>query len=173
MNRKILITYASRAGSTAEIAEAIGKTLRRDDNQVDVLPMQSVTELVSYQAVVVGSAIRKSQWLPEAMEFVRSHQAELNGKPVAMFTVCITLAMRNGNRYLPTVKEWIQPARQLIQPVGEGTFAGRLDFRKLPITFDTLLLRLTVALGIFPGDDRRDWTAINAWAEVIRPLLAG
>lgn len=173
MNKKILVTYASRAGSTAEIAEAIGKTLNHGDLQVDVKPMLSVTSLASYDAMVVGSPIRSSKWLPEAMDFVRSHRAVLCGIPVAMFTVCITLAMPNGYRYRQGVQEWVQPARQLIHPVGEGLFAGRLDFSKLPMTFDTLGLRLAVALGIFPRDDRRDWTAIRAWAEDIRPLLAG
>jgi hypothetical protein len=46
-----------------------------------------------------------------------------------------------------------------------------LDFSKLPLTFDTLKLRLVVALGIFPRDDRRDWNAIRTWAESVYPLL--
>ena len=70
MNGKILVTYASHAGSMAEIAEAIGKTLSQSGTQVDVLPMQDVKEISSYSAVVVGSAIRKSKWLPEAIQCV-------------------------------------------------------------------------------------------------------
>jgi menaquinone-dependent protoporphyrinogen oxidase len=171
MNGKILVTCASRAGSTAEIGEAIGKTLAQNGTQVDVLPMEDVKELSSYKAVVAGSAIRKSKWLPEAMQFVQTHRAELAQKPFATFTVCITLAMSNGGQYRQAVSEWIRPVRALVRPVSEGFFAGRLDFTKLPLTFDTLKMRLVVALGIFPKDDRRDWNAVRTWTETIHPLL--
>jgi menaquinone-dependent protoporphyrinogen oxidase len=165
MNNKILITYASRSGSTAEIAEAIGTTLRQNGSAVDVLPMQQVDDLSRYHAVVAGSAIRASQWLPEALQFVRAHRGELAKKPFATFTVCITLAMSNGDQYRQAVRGWTAPVRALAKPVSEGLFAGKLDFTKLPLTFDTLKLRLVVALGIFPKDDRRDWKGIQAWAE--------
>ncbi|MBI5963640.1 MAG: flavodoxin domain-containing protein [Chloroflexi bacterium] len=171
MNDKILITYASRSGSTAEIAEAIGKTIAQNGAQVDVLPMREVTDLTLYRAVVAGSAIRKSKWLPEAMQFVQTLRSELRQKPFATFTVSITLAMSNTDQYRQAVSEWIQPVRLQVRPLSEGLFAGMLDFHKLPLTFDSLLLGGVVALGIFPKGDRRDWNAIRSWAEGIRPLL--
>ena len=58
MPDKILVVYASRAGSTAGVAEAIGKTLAESGVQVDVLPMKDVTDLAPYRAVVAGSAIQ-------------------------------------------------------------------------------------------------------------------
>jgi menaquinone-dependent protoporphyrinogen oxidase len=171
MNKRILVTYASRSGSTAEIAEAIRKTLNQNSTQVDLLPMQDVKDLSQYDAVVAGSAIRGSKWLPEAMDFIRSHQAALLKKPVATFTVCIMLAMSNSNQYRQTVAGWVEPVRVQVRPVSEGLFAGRLDSTKLPLTFDTLKLQLVVALGIFPKTDRRDWNAIQTWAENLSPLL--
>lgn len=171
MNEKILATYASRTGSTAEIAEAVGKTLTQNGAQVDLLPMQDVKDLSSYSAVVVGSAIRKAKWLPEALKFIQDHRAELARKRVATFTVCITLAMSNGDQYRQAVAGWIAPVRAQVKPVSEGLFAGRLDFTKLPLSFDTLKFRLVVALGVFPKDDRRDWKAIRTWAESLSPLL--
>ena len=80
-----------------EVAEAIGKTLSEDRAQVDVIPMQDVKDLDPYQAVIIGSAIRKSKWLPEAVQFVRTHQETLRHKPLAMFTVCITLPCQTAN----------------------------------------------------------------------------
>ena len=68
MNDKILVTFASRAGSTAEVAKAIGKALSDSGAQVDVLAMRDVQDLAPYRAVVAGSAIRKKKWLPEAGE---------------------------------------------------------------------------------------------------------
>ena len=69
MSKKILVTYATQGGSTAGIAEAVGKTMAEAGAQVDVRPIQSVSDLRSYQAVVVGSAIHSGKWLPEATKF--------------------------------------------------------------------------------------------------------
>lgn len=171
MNERILVTYASRSGSTAATAEAISKTLLEDGVQVDLLPMQDVKDLTPYSAVVLGSPIRNSRWLPEALRFVQDNRMELTRKRVAMFTLSITLAMSNGEQHLQAVKQWIAPVRSQVKPVSEGLFAGRLDFTKLPLTFDTLKLRLVVALGIFPKDDRRDWNSVRVWAENLSPLL--
>jgi menaquinone-dependent protoporphyrinogen oxidase len=171
MSYKILVTYASRTGSTAQVAQAIGKTLAESGAQVEVRPMQEVQDLAPYGAVVAGSAIRKSKWLPEAVQFIQTHRAELGQKRFAEFTVCITLAMSNTEQYRSVVSKWVEPVRALVTPLSEGFFAGMLDFKKLPINLDNLLLRLAVAFGIFPRDDRRDWSAIRAWAESIRPLL--
>jgi menaquinone-dependent protoporphyrinogen oxidase len=171
MPNKILVTYASRTGSTAEIAQAIGKTLAEGGAQVDVRAMQEVHDLAPYSAVVAGSAIRKSKWLPEAAQFIEKHRAELAQKRFAEFTVCITLAMSSSEQYRAVVAQWVAPVRALVTPQSEGFFAGLLDFVKLPINLDTLLLRLAVTFGIFPRGDRRDWNAIRAWAENIRPML--
>jgi len=79
--------------------------------------------------------------------------------------------MSNTDQYRQAVTEWIQPVRMQVSPLSEGLFAGMLDFHKLPLTFDTLLLRGVVALGIFPKGDRRDWNAVRSWADSIHPLL--
>ena len=171
MNKKMLVTYASRTGSTAQIAEAICKTLVKNGEEAELLLIENVKDLSAYHAVIVGSPIRKSQWLPEAMQFLQHHRAELARKRVATFTVCITIAMSNTERYQDAVRQWIAPVRVLVHPVTEGLFAGRLDFSKLPWTLDTLLLRITVALGVFPNGDHCDWNAVHAWAQDLQPLL--
>jgi menaquinone-dependent protoporphyrinogen oxidase len=172
MTKKILVTYASRSGSTAEVAEAIGKTLAESGNQVDVIDMKEVKDLKPYHVIVAGSAIQKSKWLPEAMQFIQTQRAILAQKTCATFTVCITLAMSNDEKYRSAVAGWITPIRSIVKPVSEGLFAGRLDFSKLPLNPDTLLLRATVASGIFPKGDRRDWKAIRMWAEGLHSLMA-
>jgi menaquinone-dependent protoporphyrinogen oxidase len=164
MPNKILVTYASRAGSTAGVAEAIGKTLVEHGAQVDVLPMKEVNDLSQYRAVVAGSAIRGAKWLPEAMQFMQMHQSALARKPFAAFMVCITLSMPNGEKYRSGLADWMQPVRALVRPASEGYFAGVLDFSKLPITPNILLMRLAVALGVFPLGDHRNWNAIRSWA---------
>ena len=99
MNKKFLVTYASRFGSTEGVAQAIGKTLSENGMNVDVLPMREVKDLSAYQGVVAGSAINAGAWLPEAMQFMQTHRAELARKPFAAFLVCMTLTMKNGEQY--------------------------------------------------------------------------
>lgn len=166
----ILVTYASRTGTTAGVAEAIGQTLAESEMQVEVLPMSEVRDLSPYRAVVAGSAIQGSYWLPEAMQFVRSRQAELARKPFAAFLVCMTLAMAKGD-YREHVKEFMQPVRTLVKPVSEGYFAGALDISKVPSWRDRLGFRISVLTGVWSEGDHRDWDAIRAWAEGLKPLL--
>ena len=171
MNNRILVAYASRTGSTAGVAEAIGKTLAESGAQVEVRPMQDVQDLAPYRAVVAGSAIHGRQWLPEAMQFVQTHQAALAQKPFAAFLVCMTLAMPNADKYRQAVADWLEPVRALVKPVSEGLFAGALDISKVPSFGDRLKFRLSVVFGVWSEGDHRDWNAIRAWAESIRPLL--
>jgi len=171
MNSKILVTYATRTGSTAGVAEAIGKTLAEDGTPVDVLPMQTVTDLAAYRAVVLGSAIQDKQWLPEAIEFLQAHRSELAHRPCATFLVCMTLAMPKGETYRPFVEEFLAPVRGLVKPVSEGLFAGALDIAKVPSWRDRLMFRLSVLFGAWREGDHRDWSAIQAWAESLRPRL--
>ena len=171
MSNKILVTYASRLGSTAGVAEAIGKTLTESGAQVEVRPMQEVTDLSPYAAVVAGSAIRGKQWLPEAMQFMHTHQAALRQKPFAAFLVCMTLAMPSADKYRQFVADFLQPVRTLVKPVSEGLFAGALDISKIPSFSDRLKFRISVIFGVWKEGDHRDWNAIRVWAANLKPLL--
>lgn len=168
---KILVTYASHTGAAAGVAEAIGKVLLEKGALVDVLPMKDVSDLHAYQAVVVGSAINGGTWLPEALDFIKVHQAELTRKPCAVFLVCMTLAMTNGEQYRSHVSSWLAPVRALIKPVSEGLFAGTLDIEKIPSWGDRIKFRLSVLLGVWKEGDHRDWSAIRAWGESVYPLI--
>jgi menaquinone-dependent protoporphyrinogen oxidase len=172
MKHNILVTYSSRTGSTAGVAEAIAETLRTHAAQVDVIPMQRVSDLTPYQAVVAGSAIQNRQWLPEAVQFVQTHRAELNQKPFALFSVCMTLAMKNSERFRPQISDWLAPVRRLVTPVSEGIFAGVLDIGKIPSFGDRLKFRLSVLFGVWSEGDHRDWDAIRSWAEELSTRLS-
>jgi menaquinone-dependent protoporphyrinogen oxidase len=163
MKEKILVTYASRTGATAGVAEAIGKTLAENGAQVEVLPVQAVKDLAPYRAVVVGSAIQGGKWLPEAMEFVQTHEAALIRMPCAAFLVCMTLVMGKG-KYRQEVATWMVPVRQLVHPISEGLFAGALDISKVLSFSERLKFRISVALGVWSEGDHRDWEAIRGWA---------
>jgi menaquinone-dependent protoporphyrinogen oxidase len=170
MTNRVLVTYASRTGTTAGVAEAIGQALTVDGAQVEVRPMAEVQDLSPYGAVVAGSAIQGGRWLPEAMEFLERHRAALAQRPFAAFLVCMTLAMPN-NKYREGVAEWLQPVRAIARPVSEGLFAGALEISKLPSLAQRLQFRISTAMGVWSEGDHRDWDAIRGWATSLRPLL--
>lgn len=170
MSKRILVTYASVTGSTAGVAEAIGRTLAESGVVVDVRRMQEVRDIAPYRAVVAGSAIHGGQWLPEAMQFLQTHKTALASKPFAAFLVCMTLAMPNA-QYREHVATWLDPVRALVQPVSEGLFAGALDTKSMRSWGDRLKFRFSVILGVWREGDHRDWDAIRAWVESLRPLL--
>jgi menaquinone-dependent protoporphyrinogen oxidase len=159
MSKKILVTYASKCGSTGEVAIAIGKTLAQTGARVDVLPLRKVTNLSAYEAVFVGSAIRMAKWLPEATDFISENHAILQSVPVAYFTVCATMIEDTPAR-LAKAAGFIEPVRTVLTPAAEGYFAGKVDPNSLSFIEDTALK----AKGV-PQGDFRDWDKITNWAQ--------
>ncbi len=81
MNGAVLVTYGSWCGSTAEVAEEIGKVLREGGWEVDVLPAKQAQSVDRYQAVVVGTAIRMGRCRGDALKFVTRNKAALDRVP--------------------------------------------------------------------------------------------
>ena len=57
MDKKILVAYGSKRGSTAEIAERIGETLRQKGLTVDVSDAGTVNDLTPYNKIILGSSV--------------------------------------------------------------------------------------------------------------------
>jgi menaquinone-dependent protoporphyrinogen oxidase len=163
---KILVTYATRAGSTFEIAARVAEALRAAEATVDVKPVMAVHELQGYDAVVVGSAIRMGRWLPEAVEFVKTNRETLSHIPTAYFVVSGLL--RNDTVEMRRqVLAFLDPVRALLEPVSIGLFAGKLDYR----TIDGFDRSIAEAVSSAEGD-WRNWEAIDKWAHDLLPVLA-
>jgi len=171
MNDKILVTYASQGGSTVGIAEAIGQTFSADGTIGDVRPIKEVTDLSSYRAVVIGSAVHSGKWMPEAMAFVEGNQNTLRRIPTAVFQVCMMLATSN-EQYQRMVPDWLIPLRTQLQPAAQGSFAGALWPNKYSKLSEKLGLRIFLAAIHLKAGDYRNWDAIRAWAESLRPVLS-
>ncbi len=171
MTKKILVVYASAAGSTGGVAETIGSSLTERGAEVDVLPVQSVAALDEYQAVVLGSAIHGGKWLPEAVEFLQANQGRLNQIPTAFFLVGLMVASKSeSNRNM--VAQFLEEQRTLVKPVSEGRFVGAMFPNKYPF-FTGFGMRFFIAycgLGLRGGDFRNPDT-IRTWAGSVYPLL--
>jgi len=164
MAKNVLVTYTSVTGFTQGVAEMIAKTMQDDQLLVDVLPMKAVKSIEKYDAVVAGSGIQAGAWLPEGMQFIRENRNELSKKPFAAFLVCMTLAMKNGEKYRTHVAEWMQPVKALVPTISENIFAGGLEISKIPSAGDRMKFRISTLLGVWKAGDHRDWAAIQLWA---------
>ena len=166
---KVLVAYASKCGSTGEVAEAIGEVLCQGGATVETKWVKSVKDLNDYDAIIIGSAIQKSQWMPDATEFVTANQNILSKLPVAFFLTCLTLSIHteNARRKAMTFLDPLYAAAPQVKPVSVGRFAGVLDYSKLSFIYRTVMKRNMKKWGI-PEGDYRDWNAIRSWAKDIR-----
>ena len=171
-NQKVLVAYASRCGSTGGVAEAIGEVLCDNGTAADVRLVENVNDVASYSAIIVGSAIQKSKWLPEAMAFVEKNQEVLRQMPVAYFLACLALyeETEENRRKARSFLDPLREAAPQVQPEDIGLFAGVLDYSKLNLIYRTVMKSKMKKRGV-PEGDFRDWDTIRSWAESLRPKL--
>lgn len=159
--RSILLAYATRYGSTQEVAEAIATELQQAGLEVELQPMREVAALDNYAAIVLGAAVYNAKWHPDAHQFLIQHQEALGERTVAIFALgplsASSAAMRNSRRQLD-----MELAKYpWLKPVALGMFVGKMDPAKLNF-LDRLGSRAT---------DNRDWNVIRGWARSLTAQL--
>ncbi len=159
MKRKTLVVYATRAGSTGEVAKVISEHLCAMGFDAEVQPVESVSNLSGFQAVVLGSAVRYGAWLPEMTKFIESQRSTLAQLPSAFFTLHMQ-ALGDDATSQDTRAGYTKTIRALVTPRDETFFAGKVD----PSTL-SFFERMAVKLVKSPVGDKRDWDRIRLWAD--------
>jgi len=169
MTKNVLVVYATKLDSTVEVAKSIGETIAQNGFEVDVhlvKDVADVSEAISgYDAVVLGSAIRMGQWLPEAIEFSKHHRASLKKVPVAIFTVHI-LNQGDDPESLKERLAYTEPVKKILAPKAEAFFTGKIDPAQLNF-FERLLFKVVNS----PAGDFRDWDRIRSWANEVAQMI--
>jgi menaquinone-dependent protoporphyrinogen oxidase len=171
MAASVLVAYATRYGSTQEVAEAVATTLCGRGLAVDIQPVRNVQALDQYRAIVLGAPLYMFHWHKDALHFLARHRAALTQRPVAVFAL---------GPFHAEEKEFQGAREQLdkelaqfpwLTPQAIAIFGGKFDPQKL-----TFPHNLIPALKNMPASDVRDWTAIRAWsndlAAQFQPALA-
>ena len=167
MNSQVLVAYATKYGATAEIAEKIRQVLRLAGLQTDVLPVDRVSNLSSYKAVILGSAVYIGGWRKEAAKFLKVNEKVLAEQLVWLFSSGPT---GEGNP-VELTEGWhfpkaLQPIADRIQPRDIAVFHGVIHKQKLNFIEKWMLNNVKAPLGDF-----RDWDAITSWATAIADVL--
>jgi menaquinone-dependent protoporphyrinogen IX oxidase len=185
---KILVAYATMAGSTAEVAQAVGEEIANSGAQVDVLPLSDVKEPGSYDGVVVGAPMIMG-WHREATRFLKRHRKAFQRTPLAVFVTAMSLTKtpemsvgdvpvsvdetlpkppaREGRlsfreRYA-LLSNYLRPilaATHPARPLSIGVFGGRLEYGRLK--WWAVLFAMLIVQA--PPGEKRNWPAIREWA---------
>jgi menaquinone-dependent protoporphyrinogen oxidase len=156
MVRSIVVAYATKHGSTREVAEAIGQRLREHGLDVAVRAAADIADLRPYDAVVLGGALYMGRWHRDARRFLSRNRAALAAVPVAVFGMGplkleagqIAGARKQVDHALGRVPE--------VEPVAVAIFGAVVDPEKLRFPFNRM-----------PETDARDWDAIADWADEV------
>jgi menaquinone-dependent protoporphyrinogen oxidase len=155
---KILVSAASRHGSTTEIAQAIGEALTSAGIEADVRKPEDVSTVAPYDGVIIGSGVYAGRWLGPAKALIERDAAALSSRPVWLFSSG-PLGDDTKPAYDPKqVAEMVEKTHA----VEHRQFAGKVDRRQLGIAE-----RAIFAVVRVPDGDFRQWAAIRNWASEI------
>ncbi|UCD40716.1 MAG: flavodoxin domain-containing protein [Chloroflexota bacterium] len=192
---RILVAYATMAGSTEEVAQAVGEEIASSGAQVDVLPISEDKDLESYDGVVVGGPMIMG-WHREAMRFLRKNRDAFQRIPLAVFVMAMSLTQTSetGVEGVPVyldedlpkppaneerlnfkeryarLESYLRPvikATRPAKPVSIGVFGGRLEYGRLK-WWAVLFVMLVIQA---PAGDRRNWEAIRTWAAGLPAMM--
>lgn len=171
MTESVLVAYATRYGSTLEVAEAVAAGLRDHGLKAELQPVRKVKTLEAYDAFVLGAPYFIGKMHKDARRFLEQHQGVLAVKPVAIFALGPT---KPEEMKQPDVMAQLD--RELaklpwLKPVATVMFGGKYDPAALRFP-DSLLATLPASpLHNAPASDARDWQAIRAWARELAGRL--
>jgi menaquinone-dependent protoporphyrinogen oxidase len=161
---RVLVTYASKMGSTQEIAEAIGRELEAFGMQVTIAPCADNVNPDGFDGVIIGSAIYTRRWVKTATKYLKRHAHRLDRHKTWLFhSGPCGEGAREEQVQAPKAVERVIGSLGLPAPV---TFGGRIDVEHAtgPVS------RWMGAEGPLSGDFR-DWDRIRAWATDIAHQL--
>jgi menaquinone-dependent protoporphyrinogen oxidase len=166
MSTSILVAYATKYGSTQEVAETVAATLREAGLSVTCGPARQVRALAGYDAVVLGAPLYMFRWHKDAKSFLARHRQDLTTRPMAVFALG---PFNNEPKEFQDARGQLD--KELLKfpwftPVAVEIFGGKFDPTALRFPYN-----LIPALKKMPVNDIRDWPAIRAWASGLAAQL--
>jgi len=159
MITSVLVGFATRYGSTKEIAGEVASTLLESGLAVKLLPLKEIHSLDGYHAVVIGAPLQMFRWHKDAVNFIAKQRRTLVQIPAAVFAV--------GPVQSPRVEqEWIDARAQIEKELARFPWFKPISVEVLGGVFDPN--QLTGLMKTFarsaPASTARDTEQVKAWA---------
>ena len=175
---RILILYWSEYGQTRRICERLQSRLATQGHAVEAAALGDAgRSLADYDLVVIGASIRQGKHNPSVLEFIHSHQALLESRPSAFFSV--SLIARKPTRNTPETNPYVRAflERSPWKPKLVGVFGGELDYQRYGL-FNRYAIRLIMTITKGPTDlhtkvEFTNWDDVDRFAGRIAALAAG
>jgi menaquinone-dependent protoporphyrinogen oxidase len=167
---RVLVAYATRFGSTREVASAIAHELNTSGFDAQAVEVTSGLSPDDYDAFVIGSPMYGGKWVSNAAMFAAVMSERMNGKPVALFSMG-TLGVKHPEIGESEHKEFVQSLSEVapvLNVVSDAVFNGYFERANLP-----WYLRIIDRFVPTPQGDHRDWAAIQAWTKALTPKFDG
>ncbi len=158
---KVLVAYATKKGSTREVAAAIADELRERGVDVVAAAACDVDDLTPYDGVVVGGSVYMGRWHADARRLLERHGDQLADRPLAVFAIGPLTSSPDdlaGTRH--QLDRALDKLRE-IHPVTVAVFGGAVDPAKLSFPFNRMA-----------ATDARDWDQIRTWARQVDAAFA-
>ncbi len=165
---RVLIAFASKRGSTAEIADAVATTIREAGHIVDCRPADGVKNLGPYDAVVLGSAVYMKRWRGDAKHFLRKHSKELADTPFWVFSSGPVGDPSKEN----SDRSWYEPPRVIERAEALGLNGHTVFGGRMPTEPKGPIERTMVENTPSEYRDRRNWDEIRRWAQQVACEIA-
>lgn len=162
--KRVLVVYASKQGSTKEVAESIATTLVEESFDVDVKGTDAVANVIDYDCVVLGAPINGMRWVQEAVDFVGIHQMDLKDKITAYFSLSYT-GILGRRMWRNQIEKAFDGVSKQAAPKKTGTFGGRVE-GELPS-----VVRFVFGVPKDTPSDQRDWDFIAKWTKELADEL--
>jgi menaquinone-dependent protoporphyrinogen oxidase len=163
MERKVLVTFATRHGSTGEIAQRIAATLQVKGVDATAMPVSEVKDAAGYDGYVIGSAVYALHWLGDAKQFVHRNRELLRRHPVWLFSSG-PLSTDDDDRREAAPRDIADLAAE-VDARGHLVFAGAWDQDAPPIgVMEKVMHVFPAARNALPDGDFRDWASIDDFA---------
>jgi menaquinone-dependent protoporphyrinogen oxidase len=173
---RILVVYSTTDGHTRHICERLQQVMAGQGDAVTVVALAQADglDLAGFDKIVIGASIRYGKHQPQVASFIARHQALLESRPNAFFSV--NIVARKPEKNQPDTNPYlVKFLRQISwKPKLLAVFAGRLDYPSYG-AFDRFMIRLIMRLTHGPTDPKAvieftDWQQVDAFGRQVSAM---
>ena len=171
MNKKTLIIYSSKDGQTLKIAKKIAIEIQSEENDVEILNLQVLTNinkeyLEDFDKIIIGASVRYGNFSKQLYEFIQKNKSIINEKYTAFFGV--NLLARKKEKSLPENNPYMISffKKSKWKPDLTAVFAGALKYKQYNL-FDKYMILFIMFLTKGPLNKNKDYS-FTEWQKVKR-----